>query len=153
MENDIIRGSEGKGKNGVKSGKARLGRDICLGFATRDQTAAYLCGNPGMERMFQELPEEVQHEMIGYCVGENGLQVTRDFVFRKIFNPACHAGRLESLLTALLGTKVRIVDILQTGGLQMAEMGSFVIMDVLTELECIGFTDLEMQKIGYQLLL
>ena len=75
---------------------------------------------------FEELPEEIRREMIGYCLGENGLSVTRDFVFKKIFDPTMHANWLESLLTALLGTKARIVDVLQAGGLQLAEKGRMV---------------------------
>lgn len=133
-----------------KHGNARLEADICPGFVTRDDAVAYLCGSPGLRSGFEQLPEEMQREMIGYCVGENGLAVTRDYVFKKIFDPECHKDRLESLLTALLETNVKIVDILQTGGLKMAEKGSFVIMDVLTELESIGYADLEMQKVGYQ---
>ena len=128
----------------------RLGADICPGFTTRNEAVQYLCGSQGLKQRFEELPDLIQQELIGYCLGENGLLITRDFVFKKIFDPACHADRLESLLTALLETKVKIVDILQAGGLQMAEKGSFVIMDVLTELENIGFADLEMQKVGYQ---
>lgn len=61
-----------------------------------------------------------------------------------------HADRLESLLSALLGRSVRIVKVLPQEGVQMAEKGSFVIMDVLVLLEDLGYADLEMQKIGYQ---
>lgn len=139
-----------KSQDIVVVGNARLDADLCPGFVTRDEAVAWLCGNQGLKGAFEELPEEIRQEMIGYCLGENGLPVTRDFVFKKIFDPAYHAEWLESLLTALLGTKVRIVDLLQAGGLQLAEKGSFVIMDVLTELEDIGFADLEMQKVGYQ---
>lgn len=128
----------------------RLGTGICPGFSTREDAVAFLRGNAGLWEQYERLPEDFRKELIGYCIGENGLLITRDFVFKKIFDPSNHPKRLESLLSALLGATVRIVSVLPTGGLQMAEKGSFVVMDVLTEMEGLGFADLEMQKIGYR---
>lgn len=128
----------------------KLDPRIYPGFATRDEAVAYLRGNDELWQKFEQLPEEFQKEMIGYCVGENGLLITRDYIFKKIFNPTAHAKRLESLLSALMGATVKIVRELPLSGLPMAEKGSFVVMDVLTEMEGLGYADLEMQKIGYK---
>ncbi|MEE1305593.1 MAG: PD-(D/E)XK nuclease family transposase, partial [Agathobacter sp.] len=66
-----------------------------------------------------------------------------------VLNPDTHRDRLESLLSSFLGQPVTIKAILPREGVQLAERGSLVIMDIIVEL-CDGSTvDVEMQKVGY----
>ena len=81
--------------------------------------------------------------------GQCSLDITLDKFFLYILNPDTHRDRLESLLSSFLGQPVTIKAILPREGVQLAEKGSLVIMDIIVEL-CDGSTvDVEMQKVGY----
>jgi predicted transposase/invertase (TIGR01784 family) len=91
----------------------------------------------------------MQQELLDFCTGKNGLRVTYDPVFRKIFKPELHQDRLESLLSAILQRQVTIMKILPREGTHLTEKGSFVIMDILVQLDDCSYANVEMQKIGY----
>jgi predicted transposase/invertase (TIGR01784 family) len=57
---------------------------------------------------------------------------------------------VEKLISALIGQKVKIKTVLSREGSQLADKGSFVIMDIIVELEDGSFVDVEMQKTGYR---
>lgn len=65
-------------------------------------------------------------------------------------NPEQHPGRLEGLISALLGQKVRLLSVIPNEGIRLAEDGTFVIMDITAELEDYSIVDVEIQKIGYK---
>ena len=69
--------------------------------------------------------------IIGFFLGHNGLPITSDSVFRRIFDPEIHRERVEALLTAIFGRSVKIVQVLPREGSQLTERGSFVVMDIL----------------------
>ena len=84
-------------------------------------------------------------------MGKQGLKITYDTVFRKIFDPDSEKGlqRLESLLSAIMGRPLKIIGVMPREGTQLAESASFVVMDVLVQLDDQSFANIEMQKIGY----
>ena len=84
-------------------------------------------------------------------MGRQGLKITYDTVFRKIFDPDSEKGlqRLESLLSAIVGRPLKIIGVMPREGTQLAESASFVVMDVLVQLDDMSFANIEMQKIGY----
>ena len=98
---------------------------------------------------FCELKPKVQEEIKAFIGGRRGMDLLYDNIFRKIFNPEVHRSRVESLLSALLGQKVKIKEILGREGSQLAESGTLVIMDIIVMLEDGSYVDVEMQKEGY----
>lgn len=95
------------------------------------------------------LPPAMQQELMNFFTGKQGLKITYDTVFQKIFNPFLHPERLEAFLSAALNRKVKIIEIMPREGTQLKEQTSFVVMDVLVRLDDNSFANVEMQKIGY----
>lgn len=106
--------------------------------------------NGKLWRAFCSFPPKYQEELMQFCMGERGLRITYDAVFKKIFSPEKHRDRLEDFISFILGRKVKIVRVLQHEGTHLQEKGSFVIMDVVVELEDGSLINIEMQKLGYK---
>lgn len=119
-------------------------------FPTKEAVRQYLQKSPSVWNHFHEIPQNMQDELVSFCMGKSGLKITYDTIFQKIFDPATHINRLESLLSALFETSVHIISILPREGSQLAEHGSYIIMDALVQLEDLSYANVEMQKIGYQ---
>ena len=97
----------------------------------------------------RELTDGMKEELEGFLAGERSLNILYDNFFRKIFNPDEHRERVGRLISALIGQKVKIKAVLSRDGSQITDKGSFVIMDIIVELEDGSFVDVEMQKMGY----
>ena len=98
---------------------------------------------------FLNFSPENQEKVLSFIQGQHGLKITYDPFFNHVMSPEYHPERLESFLTALLGQPVHITNILPREGIQLADSGSLVIMDILAELTDGSLIDVEMQKIGY----
>ena len=120
-------------------------------FHSREATETHFKICPKAWTDYLSLPEFMQKELIDFCMGKQGLKITYDTIFRKVFDPGNTQGlkRLESLLSAILGRSVKIIRIMPREGTQMRENASFVVMDVLVQLDDSSFANVEMQKIGY----
>ena len=120
-------------------------------FPSREAVEAHLKSDPDIFRDYLLLPSFMQQELVDFCMGKQGLKITYDTVFRKIFDPDSEKGlhRLESLLSAIVGRPLKIIGVMPREGTQLAENASFVVMDVLVQLDDMSFANIEMQKIGY----
>ena len=120
-------------------------------FHSREATETHIKIYPKAWTDYLSLPEFMQQELIDFCTGKQGLKITYDTIFRRVFDPGRAQGfkRLESLLSAILGRSVKIIRIMPREGTQMRENASFVVMDVLVQLDDSSFANVEMQKIGY----
>lgn len=118
-------------------------------FPSHQAVQQALAEHPPSWECFLQLPISVQQELLDFCIGKHGLRVTYDPVFHQIFHPRKHTERLESLLSSILGQRVGILEILPRDGTRLAEKGSFVIMDILVQLDDGSYANVEMQKIGY----
>ena len=120
-------------------------------FPSREAVEAHLKSDPDIFRNYLLLPSFMQQELVDFCMGKQGLKITYDTVFRKIFDPDTEKGlhRLESLLSAIMGRPLKIIGVMPREGTQLAENASFVVMDVLVQLDDQSFANIEMQKIGY----
>ena len=120
-------------------------------FPSREAVEAHLKSDPDIFRDYLLLPSFMQQELVDFCMGRQGLKITYDTVFRKIFDPDSEKGlqRLESLLSAIMGRPLKIIGVMPREGTQLAESASFVVMDVLVQLDDQSFANIEMQKIGY----
>ena len=120
-------------------------------FPSRESVEAHLKTRQKAWSDYLELPVFMQQELVNFCMGKQGLKITYDTVFRKIFDPDTEKGfqRLESLLSAIMGRPLKIIGVMPREGSQLAENASFVVMDVLVQLDDQSFANIEMQKIGY----
>ena len=118
-------------------------------FPSQEKVEAYLGKHSLAWKIYSELPPSLKQELIDFCTGKHGLKVTYDPVFRRIFNPSLCHDRLEALLSAILGRPIQIVKVIPREGTQLNEQTSFVVMDVLIQLDDGSFANVEMQKIGY----
>lgn len=84
---------------------------------------------------FCTFPSKYREELISFCMGKQGLRITYDVVFKILFSPERHRDRLEDFISSVLEKKVKIVCVLQHEGTQLQEKGTFVIMDVVVQLE------------------
>ena len=116
---------------------------------SREEALNSLKKHPESYAIFSSFRPEHQNTILSFLQGQCGLDITLDKFFLHVLNPDMHRDRLEALLSAFLKQKVRIKAILPRDGVQLAERGSLVIMDIIVEL-CDGSTvDVEMQKVGY----
>jgi predicted transposase/invertase (TIGR01784 family) len=118
-------------------------------FPSHRAAKQYIASYPSVWEDFLNLPPAMQQELLDFCTGRSGLRITYDPVFRRIFQPELHQDRLESLLSAILQRHVSIVKVLPREGTHLTEKGSFVIMDILVQLDDGSYANVEMQKIGY----
>ena len=120
-------------------------------FPSREAVEAHLKSDPDIFRNYLLLPSFMQQELVDFCMGKQGLKITYDTVFRKIFDPDTENGlqRLESLISAIMDRPLKIIGVMPREGTQLAESASFVVMDVLVQLDDQSFANIEMQKIGY----
>lgn len=116
----------------------------------RKEVLEVLRQNEKMWREFRLFPKKYQEELFLFCMGKQGLRTTYDPIFKYLFSPEKNRKRLEDIISSVLGEKVKIVRILQHEGTQMKEKGSFIIMDLVIELEDGRLLNVEMQKIGYK---
>lgn len=93
---------------------------------------------------------EHQAKLLSFIQGENGLCITYDTFFKKVFNPSVNPKRLEKFLSAILKQRVKIKAVIPKEGEQLVEAGSLVIMDIIVELENGSIMDVEIQKVGYK---
>ncbi|MDD6445142.1 MAG: PD-(D/E)XK nuclease family transposase [Lachnospiraceae bacterium] len=116
---------------------------------SREEVLNSLKQHPESYAIFSSFRPEHQNTVLSFMQGQCSLDITLDKFFLYVLNPDTHKDRLESLLSSFLGQPVTIKAILPREGVQLAEKGSLVIMDIIVEL-CDGSTvDVEMQKVGY----
>ncbi len=121
-----------------------------LGAPTdRHEILEALKQSPDVWDVFSGFPPEKQEEFLDFMMGNRGLNILYNVFFKSVFNPEIYKDRLEALLSALLGKKVIIREVLPKEGIQLSEKGSFVVMDILVELEDGTIFNLEIQKVGY----
>lgn len=116
----------------------------------REDILAEIKKNPSLYSVFQRFEARDQDSLLKFLAGEKSLEILYDPFFKYVMDPEIHPERLESLLSALFGQPVTICQVLPNEGRQLADNGSFVIMDILVELSDGTYVDVEMQKIGYQ---
>lgn len=118
-------------------------------FPSREAVEQHISQHANAWASYQKLPADIQQKLMDFCMGKQGLKVTYDTIFKKIFSPSDHPERIENLLSAILGHPLKIISILPREGSRMREQASFVIMDILVRLDDGSYANIEMQKVGY----
>ena len=121
-----------------------LGKRISRGKITSD-----IDRDPETKKLFDTFSPEDQEKIIAFLAGERTLQILCDSFFKKILDPIVTRDRVESLLSAIYGEKVEIVEVLPKEGIVISDGGSQVIMDIIVRLSDGSYTTVEMQRLGY----
>lgn len=136
----------------IASSESRLMRLIISnkqGFPSKESVDKTLRQHSSVWETYSNFPDTLKQELIGFCTGKNGLKITYDPIFQKIFNPYLRPKRLEAFLSAILRRTVRIIRVISREGTRLSERASFVVMDILIKLDDGSYADVEMQKIDY----
>ena len=99
--------------------------------------------------VFYSWSENARNEFIDFCSGQKGIKILYDSFFKEVFNPEYAPERLNSLLSVIIGTKVKIIQVLPPDSTRMGDETSLVTMDIVVELADKSIVNVEMQKIGY----
>ena len=118
-------------------------------FPSKESVEEILRQQSSVWEAYSEFPDTLKQELINFCTGKNGLKITYDPIFKKIFSPYLRPDRLGDFLSAILGRTVRIIRVSPREGTRLSEQASFVVMDILIQLDDGSYANVEMQKIGY----
>lgn len=116
---------------------------------TRKEILEYIEVRPELQEVFESWREERQEEFLDFCCGARGIKILYDSFFKEIFNPELYPERLESLLSLLLGTEVKIKQVLPNDSVRLADESTLLITDIVVEFEDGILANIEVQKIGY----
>lgn len=99
--------------------------------------------------MFYEWDEKYQEEFLDFCTGARGVKMLYDFCIKALLDPEIYPERLNELISLLLGTEARIIQILPNDNTRLADESSLLLMDFVVKLEDGSIANVEIQKIGY----
>ena len=116
---------------------------------TEEEVMRMIQKTPGLYSKYLELSETLKSEFLEFCMGERGLNLTYDPMFKAVFNPQQYAYRLDEFLSLCLGEEVKILHALPTESSRLTDEGSLLVMDLLVQLESGALADIEIQKVGY----
>ena len=104
--------------------------------------------DPETYKAFACLDEEYQTALIEFCMGNRGMNILYDPFFKKIFRKD-KIERLERLLSQIMQQKVRIITDIPYEITRRSEDSSFMIMDMLVQLENGAYVNLEIQRLTH----
>ena len=108
-----------------------------------------LTQSPRLYRTYQGIKNERwRARILDFFAGNQSLPLTYDPFFKFIFNPDRHADRLENFISSILGIHVKIKRILPVED-SLIDGETYLIMDLLVELEDGSLANIEIQKNGY----
>lgn len=115
----------------------------------RGEVLAEIGKSEYLREMFSAWTKEQQEDFLQMCTGGRGLKLLYDGFFKEIMSPEYHPERLNDFLSEMLQRKVRVLQVLPTDSVRLADESSLLIMDIVVELEDGSIANVEMQKIGY----
>ena len=124
-------------------------KDIFGEELTDAAAIADLQSHPYAYQQYLSMEEEHRMDLLNFIKGKESLCIIYDNFFKKLMSPTEHRERFEDFISALLGSQVKVLEVLSPEGLALSEKGSFVIMDIIVELIDGSIVNVEMQKLGY----
>ena len=124
--------------------------DIHQLFPTRteQECLAELRKHPRSYFAYQNMTQEWKNRFLEFMEGTKTLPLTYDPFFKKLFNPDIYPERLSSLISSIIGTRVKVQCILSNED-SMLPSTSLLLLDILVELEDGSIANVEIQKIPY----
>lgn len=123
--------------------------DVLGPVRPREDVLSDLRQNTDLYSTFLRFDPSDQEKLLRFLCGEKSLEILYDPFFKNIMDPYTHRDRVEGLISAFLGEPVSVIQILPNTGNQLVDNGTFVVMDILVELEDHRIINVEMQKVGY----
>ena len=105
-------------------------RKILGDSQTREEVMERIQSDAGAYRKFQLLPEALQEEIIAFAMGNWGIKITYDPIFKFIFNPGIRPERLSELISLILGEEVTVIEVMPNESDRITDKGSLLIMDI-----------------------
>lgn len=105
--------------------------------------------NPNLQSIYDTWTYEQQKLFLDYCSGVRGFRLLSDPFFKEIINPEIHPERLETILSLLLKTNLKILRILPNDSSRIAAERTLLILDIVVQLENGSIANVEVQRIGY----
>lgn len=116
---------------------------------TKEEAMMRLLQSPRLYKTYQGIKSEKwKTRILDFFAGNRSLPLTYDPFFKFIFNPDRHADRLERFISSILGMRVKIKKILPIED-SLMDGETYLIMDLLVELEDGSLANIEIQKNGY----
>ncbi len=84
-----------------------------------------------------------------FCTGNRGVKILYDSFFKHVLNSEVCPKRLSLFLSSVLKKKMKIISVLPNDATRIMDGGSFIIMDILVQLEDDSLANIEVQKIPY----
>ena len=117
---------------------------------TREAILQEITTTPNLYSAFQKWDKDQQDAFLAYCTGQKGLHILHDPVFKEILNPEFAPGRVEELLSLILGEHIKILHILPLESPRIGDEHSLIVMDLVVKLETGSIVNIEVQKLGYR---
>ena len=118
-------------------------------FENRTEVLRALQADPEAFDGYAGLGRELQENFMQFCLGERGLNITCDPVFKKVFDPETHPERLEDFLSLCLGEELKILRVMPNESSRLTEDSSLLVMDILVRLSSGALVNVEIQRMGY----
>ena len=114
----------------------------------KEQIMEKLKENAEIYERFLSFPPKEQERLLSFMAGQQGLQITYDPFFQKVFSPYMHPERLESFLSALFREQITIEKVLPREGERLGYEAHIIILDILVKLSNGSHINVEFQKVG-----
>ena len=124
-------------------------KDYFSTIRDREEVLADIYGNESLLDIYDSWTEEQQELFLAYCTGVRGVKILYDEFFKMIINPEKTPERLETILTLLIGERIKILQVLPNESTRIAAEKSLLVLDIVVELENGSIANVEVQRIGY----
>lgn len=124
-------------------------RSVFGAYISPQEILGRLAESPELYDKYRRLSPALQQKFLDFCSGTSGLSICYDPVFKFIFHPENHPGRLSKFLSCVIGQKVKVKKVLANEGNRIVAESSLVIMDIVVELKDGTIGNVEIQKIPY----
>ena len=116
---------------------------------TRQQIESEIKNDRKLLDIFEQWSEDQQQAFLDFCTGAKGVKMLYDSFFKAVMDPEAKPDRMESLLSLILGQKVKILKALPNESMRISDEVSLLIMDMVVQLANGSIVNIECQKIGY----
>ena len=121
-----------------------------ISVSTREEVIDFMTSTPERNNFWIMLPDDVHEEIIAIYMKKKLLKVTYDRVFKFIFDPKLHPGRLDTFVGQILKRKVKIIRVIPLERNNYFRHNKQIFLDILVEFSDHSQANIEMQILGYK---
>jgi len=116
---------------------------------SRQEVLDDIHANAALCEQFFSWKPEAQKDFLDCCTGVKGMKMLYDGIFKEVFDPDSTPERLETLLSLIIGRKVKLKQVLPNDSVRLGAESSLIYTDIMVELQDGSLADVEMQRIAY----